>query len=200
MIVWLLRTAANFAVVGVAALALYAHRDQLAVLVDRGNAPPPEAAARHLPTTAKLATAAGSPAIQFADARPTEAGAAADNQMLRLRADRGGHFFVFGHIDGTAVRFMIDPAAKMVVLSPGDAARAGLSPDEGAFTEMFRTKDGPVRGAAVTLNALRIGTLQLNGLDAVVTERPIGVSILGEPFLRRLKSHAVDGDELVLVW
>lgn len=184
MIVWLLRTLANFAVVGVVALALYTHRDRLGTMVENWSAAKPEAAA-----------VAVEP-----DAGSSDAGSAGKMQTLRLRADRRGYFFVVADIHGTAVRFILDPAASEVVLAPADAARAGIMPAESAFTARFSTANGTVRAADIVLNDVRIGALRLARLDAVVTERPIGVSILGETFLRRLKTYRRSGDEMLLTW
>lgn len=122
------------------------------------------------------------------------------DRMLRLRADPDGRFFVFADVEGVPVRFLLDDRAAGVVLSPMDAARVGLVPREGDFTPMFHTADGIVRAAPVTLREVNIGALSVRQLDAVVNERPIGVSLLGKSFLNRLGGYAVGKGELVLFW
>ncbi len=184
MMVWLLRTVANFAVVGVVALALYTHRDRLGTLVEDWRTAKPEAA-----------VVAVEP-----DAGSSDAGSTGQVQTLPLRADRRGYFFAVADIHGSAVRFILDPAASEVVLAPADAARVGIMPAESAFTARFSTANGTVRAADIVLNDVHIGALRLARLDAVVTERPIGVSILGETFLRRLKRYRRSRVEMILTW
>jgi aspartyl protease family protein len=112
----------------------------------------------------------------------------------------GGHFYLEARVDGEPIRFVVDTGASAVVLDPEDARRIGLGPERLRFTERFRTANGLVRVAPVTLRELRIGQLAMPYLPAVVNEAPIGVSLLGTSFLARLAAWRVEGGRLHLEW
>lgn len=173
MIGTLLRPVINLAVAGAIGVTAYNHRDAILAFLD-------DAAPMAAPATVDSS--------------------AAPSRTLRLRADPRGHFFVFAHVDGTPVRFLVDTGATGIVLTPEDAARIGLRPRERDFTETFHTANGIVRAAPVTLREISIGALSVRQVEAVVNERPIGVSLLGMTFLRRLDGYSVQNGELVLSW
>ncbi|MCX8100973.1 MAG: TIGR02281 family clan AA aspartic protease [Geminicoccaceae bacterium] len=112
----------------------------------------------------------------------------------------GGHFYLEARVHGEPIRFVVDTGASAVVLDPEDARRIGLAPERLRFSERFRTANGLVRVAPVTLRELRIGQLALPHLPAVVNEAPIGVSLLGTSFLARLQGWRVEGGRLLLEW
>ena len=57
-----------------------------------------------------------------------------------------------------------------------------------------------MRLAPVTLRELRIGQLSRRGLDAVVNEAPMAVSLLGMSFLSRLEGWEAKDGRLMLYW
>jgi aspartyl protease family protein len=88
----------------------------------------------------------------------------------------------------------------MVVLSPEDARRAGLSEDRLNFSREVSTANGNVRVAPVTLRKFKVGQIVLRDVEAVVNSAPMRVSLLGMSFLRRLDGWQVKGDKLYLAW
>jgi aspartyl protease family protein len=119
---------------------------------------------------------------------------------ISVPAGPNGQFLVEAQVNGVPVTFLVDSGASAVVLSPEDARRVGLHAGQLRFTLRFRTANGVVRAAPVTLRELRIGQLSLPRLEAVVNEAPIGVSLLGTSFLGRLRSWQVQGGKLHLDW
>lgn len=111
-----------------------------------------------------------------------------------------GHFHLEAMVDGTPVRFLVDSGASAIVLSPEDARRIGLEPGRLRYSLHFRTANGTVRAAPVTLRELRIGQFALSYVEAVVNEAPMPVSLLGTPLLARLSSWTVEGGRLHLYW
>jgi clan AA aspartic protease, TIGR02281 family len=170
-----IRWLAVVALGGLVVLALYTYRQPILASLERK---PPPATARTAPPQRDWTS----------------------DRTLRLRADPDGRFFIFADVEGVPVRFLLDDRAAGVVLSPEDAARVGLRPRERDFTPMFRTANGIVRAAPVTLREVRIGALSLRDVDAVVNERPIGVSLLGKTFLGRLDGYSARNGELILAW
>jgi aspartyl protease family protein len=143
------------------------------------------AALRHLPTAM--------PAVA-----PVAAGGGWNS--ITVPGGAGGQFVVAGMVNWAEVTFLIDSGASEIVLSLEDARRAGHRPFQLRFSRTAATANGMVRLAPVTLRELRIGQLSRRGLDAVVNEAPMPVSLLGMSFLRRLEGWEAKGGRLMLYW
>lgn len=125
--------------------------------------------------------------------------ATSGHQMVVSESDNGS-YMVIGAINGEPVRFLIDTGASDVVLSPADARRLGIDPDTLAFDHSYETANGIGHGAAVTLDKLSVGSLQMSGVAASVDRTAMSSSLLGMTFLKRLKSFSFSGHKLVLTW
>ena len=117
---------------------------------------------------------------------------------VELRAGAGGHFLVTAEVNGQPVDFLVDTGASDIVLAPDDAARLGYPPDSLSFTRQYATANGFGRGAPVRLDSLTVGPIAFYDVPASVNEAPMGESLLGMTFLRRLHSYEVRGDRLIL--
>ncbi len=130
---------------------------------------------------AKLNLVLGGAQINTGSA-PSEGG----GSQIVLTADIGGHFFASGSINGKAVRFVVDTGATTVALGADDAERIGI--DYRSGTKMATmTANGRVVAYAVTLNAIRIGDVQVYSVPAVVLPSSIGHVLLGNSFLTRFQ-------------
>ena len=118
--------------------------------------------------------------------------------VVEIRAGTGGHFVVTATVNGQPVDFLVDTGASDVVLSPDDAARLGYHPENLRFTRQYTTANGIGRGAPVRLDSLSVGPIAYADLPASVNEAPMGESLLGMTFLRRLESYEVRGDVMIL--
>lgn len=125
---------------------------------------------------------------------------AAGVNEIALRAGPGGHFLTVASVEGTAVEFVVDTGASMVVLSRQDAERVGLRPDDLTYTKKLNTANGVAAGAPVTLREVRIGQLSVRDVRAVVISGELDVSLLGNSFLGRLDGFEVDDNQLILRW
>jgi aspartyl protease family protein len=175
VLIWAMRQAIRWLVLGVLLLAAYTHRAEIGQFLATVNA--------------RGSSAAVPPPAESAPSR-----------TLTIRADAAGHFVVDGEVNGTPVRFMIDTGATTVVLTPDDARRIGLRLTPADFTLAFRTAGGVVRAAPVTLRTVSLGPLHLDEVEAAVNGVPLGISLLGMSFLRRLDGTAVQGGRLILSW
>ncbi len=119
---------------------------------------------------------------------------------MTIRAGRDGHYALDARVNGATVRFLVDTGATSIVLRREDAKRAGLHVREHNFTARARTANGLVRTAPVVLRDLRIGSLTVRNVEALVNEGPLHQSLLGMDFLRRLDGYEVTGDKLILHW
>lgn len=119
---------------------------------------------------------------------------------LILTANENGNFFVYGAVNGTRIRFMIDTGSTDIVLSPADAARAGIDVSGLSFDRFYETANGAGYGARVALDSLAIGPLIERNVRASVNKAPMSSSLLGMAFLKSLKSFEVSKDRLTLHW
>lgn len=125
-------------------------------------------------------------------------GVQAQGGEILFRADSRGHFTVEALVDGVPVRFLVDTGASDVTLSPDDAARIGLNPDRLTFNRPYRTANGIVMGAPVTLSSIRVGPILVRDVAASVNGAPLNASLLGMSFLERLRGYRVENGTLFL--
>lgn len=119
---------------------------------------------------------------------------------LVLSQDQDGGYSVMGAIDGKPIRLAIDTGASDIVLSPQDAARLGVDVGRLNFALHFETANGVGDGAAYTAEALGVGPIRLSNVEMSINRAPMGVSLLGMAFLRRLESFEVKDGRLYLRW
>ena len=111
--------------------------------------------------------------------------AAADRQSVMLSADPRGHFFSDGAVNGTPVRFLIDTGATTVALPASDAVRLGIDYRRGELG-MSSTAGGLVPVYRVRLDSVRLGSIELTGVEGVVLEKGLDIALLGMSFLNRV--------------
>jgi aspartyl protease family protein len=138
---------------------------------------------------------------QAAAARPAAAAnqAVPANQIV-LRPGRGGHYYVTADVGGAEVRFLVDTGASLIALSADDAERIGLDPESLDYNGVVQTANGTTRVAPITLDEVRIGQMEVDRVEAIVSRAPMGMSLLGMSFLRRLDGYRVEDGNLVLYW
>lgn len=120
----------------------------------------------------------------------------AGGRRIVLQADSGGHFMSLGSINGSAVRFMVDTGATAVSLSAADARRIGLKYQSGRPIAI-QTANGVTPGWLVTLDRVRVGEVEISGVQATVAERDLPFVLLGNSFLTRFQMRR-DNDTLTL--
>jgi aspartyl protease family protein len=126
------------------------------------------------------------------------AGPASSAGQAVLKADSRGHFYATGSINGNSVRFLVDTGATTIALSTAEARRLGIDFRNGTRS-VGRTANGTVVSYGVKLDAVRVGDITLQNVDAHVLDG-VGPSdvLLGMSFLNRMQMQR-DGDTLVLV-
>jgi aspartyl protease family protein len=113
-----------------------------------------------------------------------------------LAADSLGHFITQGSINGASAKFMVDTGASMVAISAGDARRMNINYQAGQ--QMWvSTANGNVPAYKVTLNSVRIGSVTLNQVDAMITQSPMPYVLLGMSFLNRMDMKR-SGEQMTL--
>jgi aspartyl protease family protein len=120
-----------------------------------------------------------------------------DRQSVTLSADPQGHFFSEGAVNGVPVRFLVDTGASSVVLTAADANRLGINYRKGE-RGTSQTAAGPVPVWRVRFDTVRVGGIELSGVEGVVIEQGLDFALLGTSFLNRTEMRR-DGQTMVLL-
>jgi aspartyl protease family protein len=123
-------------------------------------------------------------------------GAQTGPASIAFAAEADGHYHVYGSVNGTSIRFLVDSGASDIVLSPDDARMLGLQPEYLDYTSVAQTANGLVRGAPMRIRTLKVGPIAMEDIPATVNEAEMPVSLLGMEFLRRLTSWGVENGRL----
>lgn len=105
------------------------------------------------------------------------------NEII-LTASHGGHFNTVGQINGKAVSFMVDTGATKISMGQSEAERLGVDYKSGTRGQA-ETANGRVPVYAVTLNAVRVGDVEVANVEALVLPASMPHILLGNSFLAR---------------
>lgn len=117
-------------------------------------------------------------------------------QSVTLAADTRGHFVSDGAVNGVQVRFLVDTGASVVALPAADAARLGIDYRKGERGAV-KTAGGTMPAHRVTLDSVRLGGIELTGVEGIVLEQGLDIALLGMSFLNRVDMKR-DGQTMTL--
>lgn len=121
---------------------------------------------------------------------------AGDRRRIVLHAGSNGHFRTQGQINGRTVNFIVDTGASVVSMSVTDAEAIGLRYQSGQ-TVQVSTANGVTVGWRLKLATVRLGSLDVYDVDALVTPAPMPYILLGNSYLTRFQMTRTN-DQLVL--
>lgn len=124
-------------------------------------------------------------------------GGGGSGSQIVLAAGRGGHFFTLGSINGRSVNFVVDTGATLVGMSAAEAQRIGLKYEHGQ-PGYSSTANGVIRAYRIKLNSVRIGDVELQNVEASVSEGSMPYVLLGNSFLSRFQMKR-ENDTMTLV-
>lgn len=129
------------------------------------------------------------------DANPNRHLSATSAGEIVLQRNRDGHYYADGEINGKRVTFLLDTGATQVALSGVLARDLGLK--TGPAIDMM-TAAGPAPGYMTRLASVRLVSIEVREVGAVVSERMEGETVLlGMNVLKRLEMIQ-RGDQLIL--
>ncbi len=129
--------------------------------------------------------------------RSAEASGSGHTRVL-LAADPRGHFYIEGAVNRVPVRFLVDTGATMVALPKRDADRLGIDYRAGR-RGTTQTANGSATVYLVKLDTIRIGAIELHGIEATVHEGAgLEQALLGMSFLNRVSMQR-DGATMTLI-
>jgi len=118
---------------------------------------------------------------------------------IRIRKRLDGHFNANVAVNGKQIAMIVDTGASSIVLTPEDAAKAGIDTRNLAYNIPVLTANGRTFAARVRLDKVAIGPLDRTNVDALVAKHgAMTQSLLGMSFLSRLRSYEFSGDFLTL--
>ena len=121
------------------------------------------------------------------------------SQAVRIRKRRDGHFIVNAKLNGQTMALLVDTGASTVVIREADAARLGVDTRRLKFTVPVQTANGVTYAAHVRLESIAIGSIRVEGVDALVSKPgALRENLLGMSFLSRLRSYEFSGEFLTL--
>lgn len=113
-----------------------------------------------------------------------------------LTADSRGHFVNTGTINGKTMQFMVDTGASTVAIGRPDADRMGLKYLDGQPVRMS-TANGVTQAWRMKLDSVRIGDVEVFGVEAVVTPQAMPYVLLGNSLLNEFQMSRIN-DQMVL--
>jgi len=113
---------------------------------------------------------------------------------LSVARGDGGHYWVAGSVGGQPVQFLVDTGATAVALSETQARRLGLDYRGGGRPIRVNTANGTTQGWQVKLNRVKVGALEVLGVEAVVLQGDSPTTaLLGMSFLNRVRWREEQG-------
>ena len=120
------------------------------------------------------------PAIQRATGRAEPVMTAAG---IEVPVAPDGHFYVTALVNGAKVRFVVDTGASTIVLTQGDARRAGFDTDALVFLGSARTANGTVSIAPVKIDSFDLAGQVDRNVAASINGGRLDTSLLGMSYL-----------------
>jgi aspartyl protease family protein len=122
------------------------------------------------------------------------AGEPAQKASMRIARGIGAHYWVAGSINGRTVQFLVDTGATAVAMNEVEARRLGIDFRATGSPVVVSTAGGSVQAWRISLQRLKIGALEVLGVDAVVLagDSPSEV-LLGMSFLSRVNWREEQG-------
>jgi len=129
-----------------------------------------------------------------------EAGTEPGPRIHRISRNRQGHFVVDAYLNGHAVDMLVDTGATLTALPESLAEDIGVYLTASDFKYPVRTANGTVYAAKTLIDRVRIGSIRLTGIDAMVLkDASLGEPLLGMSVLNELERFDMSGGTLVLV-
>ena len=142
-------------------------------------------------------SAGGRRSLRLGEA-PVRVGGSGTGQRVVLKADARGHFVSSGQINGRIMQYMVDTGASTIAIGRPDAERMGLKFEEQGQSVRMNTANGVAQGWRLRMDSVRVGDVELRGVDAIVTPQPMPYVLLGNSFLREFEMSR-NGDEMMLL-
>ena len=107
----------------------------------------------------------------------------------RLRADPRGHYVAEFNLNSRRVTGVVDTGATMIAMNMSVARQAGITVRPNEFVYKVNTANGTVKAARVVVDEVRLGSIRVRNVEAMVLEDDaINIVLIGMSFLNRLRN------------
>lgn len=134
--------------------------------------------------------------LRLGEAPVSVGGRSGSGKRITLMADSRGHFVSNGTINGQVMQYMVDTGASTIAIGRPDADRMGLKYQSGQPVRMS-TANGVGQGWRMKLDSVRIGDVEVFGIEAIITSQPMPYVLLGNSFLTEFQMTRIN-DQMVL--
>lgn len=111
---------------------------------------------------------------------------------------RDGQFWTDARVNNRSINFLVDTGASTVALTAADAKRAGIKLKSLKYNVPVNTAGGQVYAANTVLKSVKVGSIKVKNVRAVVIPEGLHVSLLGMTYLGEIKKIEVTPDTLKL--
>lgn len=106
----------------------------------------------------------------------------------------GGHYWIAGSANGQPVQFLVDTGATTVAMNSSQASQLGIDFRVVGKPMVVSTASGTAKAWRVTLDNVKIGAIQVMGVEAMVLDGPAPTeALLGMSFLSRVSWREEQG-------
>ncbi|KGF70135.1 hypothetical protein LL06_06940 [Hoeflea sp. BAL378] len=149
--------------------------------------------------TAETAPQRVAASVQPAAAKP-QAHYATGVRAASIPLSKEGHFTADFHINGRAVRGLVDTGATFVAINRSTARTIGLAPANSDFRHEVRTANGLANAALVRIDRIEVGSVTVHDVEAfVLDDQALSATLIGMSFMSKLHSYRVANNRLELV-
>lgn len=115
-----------------------------------------------------------------------------------LAANGQGHYLTTGSVNGQSVHFVVDTGATLVTLGRSDALRMGIKVGVGSGKKTRTlTANGVSEAWETQLDSVRVGSVEVPRVTALIMPHDMPVALLGNSFLKHFKMQS-DNQQMVL--
>lgn len=109
-------------------------------------------------------------------------------QQFSIARGAAGHYWASGSMNGQPTQFLVDTGATSIAMNEAQARRLGIDFRVNGTPMVASTASGTVRGWSVHLDSVKVGPIEVMGVEAAVLEgeSPSEV-LLGMSFLNRVR-------------
>ncbi|MCJ8170208.1 retropepsin-like aspartic protease family protein [Atopomonas sediminilitoris] len=132
----------------------------------------------------------------FGLSRDTTAAASVSEAKAGLSVARAnnGHYWVTGAVNGQTMQFMVDTGATSIAMNESQGKRLGIDYRVAGTPMVASTAGGNVSGWRVKLNSVKIGGIEVLGVEAVVLSGEFPTdALLGMSWLSRVSFKEDNG-------
>ena len=117
-----------------------------------------------------------------------------ERRQLSNAQGQGGHYWIAGSINGQPVQFLVDTGATSVAINEIQARRLGIDYRVDGRQMVVSTASGTAKAWRVSLNSVKVGAIDVLGVEAVVVEGGSPTdALLGMSFLSRVSWREEQG-------